>query len=580
MATNLDKRVNILIKQQVVGADVLKKEAKKIKQMGGIVRELSAKQQEQAKVTKHTQRYAEQYGMAVNDVSNGLKKYNLHIGANGNILDMNNKKVDNSRKAMARAAGSTKKFQMEFLSLMFGAQAVTKALNGLIQPVMQLTGITEVWRATLISVLQPVLFPLAQALMWVMFHLMRMPKWLKYVAGGFIVLFFILAKIVGAFAQWMLLILGVNMLLLKKGFIVGFLNKQMKNNSKENIKNAVTSGVAAKSSIVHATSLGLLTSMLMGATGASGGLAAGLGAVTIAGLPLWLTIMLIVAALIALIAITVLVVRNWDTISSNMKSWGKNIVDVFKAVGGFFKKWFSDKPEEWTIAFGLWLIDKWNWLKDKTSSIFSAIGGFFKLWFWTKPIEWVGIAVGWIVDKWNTLKEKVLPILESIGSFFKKWFYTKPKEWIGDITGWITGKWETVKTKIEGILSSIGGFFKKWFWTKPEEWIDDLITKIKSIELPAWMQTIIDAGKNVVNYVKEKFGGVLDEKKDGGYIPQTGPYLLHQGETVIPANNSFSPNITIHANVSSDIDIKNLANQLSSYWSADFSKLTQSRGGI
>jgi len=95
------------------------------------------------------------------------------------------------------------------------------------------------------------------------------------------------------------------------------------------------------------------------------------------------------------------------------------------------------------------------------------------------------------VDKWNTLKEKVLPILESIGSFFKKWFYTKPKEWIGDITGWITGKWETVKTKIEGILSSIGGFFKKWFWTKPEEWIDDLITKIKSIELPA-----MDANNN------------------------------------------------------------------------------------
>ena len=34
-------------------------------------------------------------------------------------------------------------------------------------------------------------------------------------------------------------------------------------------------------------------------------------------------------------------------------------------------------------------------------------------------------------------------------------------------------------------------------------------------------------------------GSVLGSRAGGGYIPQTGPYLLHQGETVVPSNTTY-----------------------------------------
>jgi len=62
------------------------------------------------------------------------------------------------------------------------------------------------------------------------------------------------------------------------------------------------------------------------------------------------------------------------------------------------------------------------------------------------------------------------------------------------------------------------------------------------------MQPFLDAYNRVksgVTWIADQAGSaissvtsaVLGSRKDGGYIPQTGPYLLHEGETVIPAGS-------------------------------------------
>ena len=56
----------------------------------------------------------------------------------------------------------------------------------------------------------------------------------------------------------------------------------------------------------------------------------------------------------------------------------------------------------------------------------------------------------------------------------------------------------------------------------------------------------------------------LSSYQSGGFIPETGPYLLHKGETVIPVNHSQSINmpITINAMINNDMDINTLAKKL------------------
>ena len=62
-------------------------------------------------------------------------------------------------------------------------------------------------------------------------------------------------------------------------------------------------------------------------------------------------------------------------------------------------------------------------------------------------------------------------------------------------------------------------------------------------------------------------------KQSGGYIPHTGLYKLHAGETVNQSSSSFSP--TINVNASSNVDIEMLKTQLSSQWNDDFSRLSR-----
>jgi len=46
----------------------------------------------------------------------------------------------------------------------------------------------------------------------------------------------------------------------------------------------------------------------------------------------------------------------------------------------------------------------------------------------------------------------------------------------------------------------------------------------------------------------------LAPKQSGGYIPHTGMYNLHAGETVVPANQSFTSSPTINIYTSGGVD--------------------------
>jgi hypothetical protein len=112
---------------------------------------------------------------------------------------------------------------------------------------------------------------------------------------------------------------------------------------------------------------------------------------------------------------------------------------------------------------------------------------------------------------------------------------------------------ETMSIATETIVIKIETFF--------------LNLKMKLIEIineiKAKIQPVIDMASNISNTVKNIGSGIggavsktfgqaqsflLGSRESGGYIPQTGPYLLHEGEFVVPKNNNSGMNITFNFN--------------------------------
>lgn len=107
---------------------------------------------------------------------------------------------------------------------------------------------------------------------------------------------------------------------------------------------------------------------------------------------------------------------------------------------------------------------------------------------------------------------------------------------VGAAVYFIIKHWEVIKEFLKKTFISIGSWFKKWFWDKPREWLNSLWNYVKSI---------YDKIKSIVS--KSLFGqaiklttGVLGSFQAGGVVPQTGPYLLHRGENVIPTDKVSS----------------------------------------
>ena len=151
------------------------------------------------------------------------------------------------------------------------------------------------------------------------------------------------------------------------------------------------------------------------------------------------------------------------------------------------------------------------------------------------------------------------------------------KNWINiwDFIKFLTfGSLIFIKAAFMGIVKT----FKFVFWDAPKKIITGLWNFIKNI--------FSKIGKLVSGSIIGKgfkfIGGLLGSFQTGGVVPQTGPYLLHQGETVVPTNQGGglgAPiNISVNANVSSDYDVRRIADELKRRWVNDFERLSQGRG--
>lgn len=173
----------------------------------------------------------------------------------------------------------------------------------------------------------------------------------------------------------------------------------------------------------------------------------------------------------------------------------------------------------------LWLWRNWETISVKVKVALAAVAiviGGLLLFF--------GIWVGWIL----------LIVAGIIGliAIIKNW---------GKITTWLKNKWTDFWTWLKE--SKFGQFFKKWVIDPIHAAWDWLIEKIKAgwEKIKDIISKITEPFRKATVWIKEKVTG---GRQLGGYIPQTGMYRLHAGETVQPvgANTiNFAPNITVNA---------------------------------
>lgn len=237
----------------------------------------------------------------------------------------------------------------------------------------------------------------------------------------------------------------------------------------EAIKNiAVTAGAAAEGSATVA--MGLHTVATNIATAASSAFGAVMAFITS-------PITLVVLAIGALIAIIVLLVKNWDTVKEfAIKCW-EGIKNAWNAVAD----WFNTKVVQPIANFfsGLW---------SDIKSIFSSVGSWFSN-------IWTG-AVNGVKNAWSGIKNWFSSILSGVKSVFS-----------------------SVATAIGNIFKSPINFIIRG--------INSFIRGLNKIKIPDWVPAIGGKGFHINTIPELEKGGVL-ERGQVGFLEGNG------AEAVVP----------------------------------------------
>ena len=438
-------------------AQFIDKATAPIKRLTGATKQLTIQQ-------KVLDKWSKRYNITSKALLKGLKEKNFILLKSGAIYSKIEGKIVKTRKAMAQAAMSAKRFKFEWLTIMFAGMALDRVFGSIIRKQFELYGVTEMTGAAWTEVMAPVMDLLTPGLYKLLEVFMDLPEPLKFVIGTVVIFGAILGKVAGTIGAFML----PYTLLATKGITIG------------SVFGTLGSKLAALGKLFPAVSSTALGGFM---------------------------------SIIAIIAGVILIVKGLYMV----------IKGKFEGIG--------------LIIMGI-----------------GAILTLFIGWWAAIPIA-IGAAVYFIIKHWDKVK----------AFFIGLW--NKLKEIFGSIKQFMIEKFKSAADFIMSLPDKIYGAFK--YLGKR---IKDALLNL----LPDWMVSILRTGFKIVGGLGRR---ILGSFQYGGIVPQTGPYLLHKGEMVIPSGSpTYAPSITVYATVSSEYDVRKLASQLNRYWVEDFERLTKSRG--
>jgi TP901 family phage tail tape measure protein len=262
---------------------------------------------------------------------------------------------------------------------------------------------------------------------------------------------------------------------------------------------------------------------------------------------------IIIASIVALIAVAVLIWKNWDTIKAKtIEIWG-NITEflsttwesIKSGVSSFMdtaKQKFSDgwqKVKEKTseifdsiidfivtwgtrllsaipiVAIVTFIVQHWQQIKDKTVEIFNAVVDFIVTWATRLlSITPIGLFVQFIIKNWDTIKETTAIVFEMIKALIQVAFNTI-KSVVGTVVSFIASKISTAWNAIKSVTSTVFNAVKSVVtsvWNSIKAVVAPVVDSIKSKVTTVW-NSIKSTTSSVFNAVKSVASSVWNSIK-------------------------------------------------------------------
>ena len=253
----------------------------------------------------------------------------------------------------------------------------------------------------------------------------------------------------------------------------------------------------------------------------------------------------------AVIAIGVLLYRNWDLIK-------EKLISLWEKIKGFVKVFLLFSGIGLIIKLGQLLVKNWDLIKAKLASLWAKIKAFGKaLWdigkkifMWLSPIGLI-ITVGkLIIQNWDLIKAKFSELgsylynkILDIGNFFIG-LKDKAVDVFFKLIDKLKEVWETMKSTAASAFDFILDYVAK-IWENIKGFFSNLGQKIKSLPGISWFFDDSGEKKTTTERVYFEDTPVVDGTHKTGldYVPFDG-YIaeLHRGERVLTAeeNNAYS----------------------------------------
>ena len=228
----------------------------------------------------------------------------------------------------------------------------------------------------------------------------------------------------------------------------------------------------------------------------------------------------IIAAIAAVIAIGILVYKNWDKISKfgkevwgNVKKFASDAAEAIKEKWGDITKWFSDTWNNLKNgAKGLW-DGTIQGAKDAVDSVKNAWNG-IKEWF---ANLWKGTTSG-LASAWDSVTTTLAPFVETIKSIFQPILDFFSGLW-GQVQTIFGSAWEIIKTVVMGpvllLIDLITGDFNQFkedfamLWQTLATAIQTIVQTFVNIVVgfyKSFFQTVVNIWNAIVDGVKSLWG--------------------------------------------------------------------------
>lgn len=228
----------------------------------------------------------------------------------------------------------------------------------------------------------------------------------------------------------------------------------------------------------------------------------------------------IIAAIAAVIAIGILVYKNWDKISkfgkevwANVKKFASDAAEAIKKKWGDITQWFSDT---WNNikngAKGLWN-GTIQGAKDAVDNVKNAWNG-IKEWF---ANLWKGTTSG-LASAWDSVTTTLAPFVETIKTIFQPILEFFSGLW-GQVQTIFASAWEIIKTVVMGpvllLIDLITGDFNQFkedfgmLWQTLATAIQTIVQTFVNIVVGfynSFFQTVVNIWTTIVNTIQSLWG--------------------------------------------------------------------------